>query len=57
MDQFALFICGIVVTLITGMGVITSEVFLGYHKYLEQERLRQLKKAQEQEDGTIKQTL
>ena len=57
MDNFTLFICGIVVTLIAGMGVITSEVFLGYHKYLEQEKLRQLKKAQEQEDGTIKQTL
>ena len=59
MDNFGLFICGIVVTLIAGMGVITSEVFLGYYKYLEQERLRQLKKAQkqlqEQEDGTIKQ--
>jgi hypothetical protein len=59
MDNFTLFICGIVVTLIAGMGVITSEVFLGYYKYLEQERLRQLKKAQkqlqEQEDGTIKQ--
>ena len=46
MDQFALFICGIVVTLITGMGVITSEVFLGYYKYLEKERMRKLKKAQ-----------
>ena len=57
MDNFTLFIFGVVVTLIAGMGVITSEVFLGYHKYLEQERLRQLKKAQEQEDGTIKQTV
>ena len=46
MDNFALFICGIVVTLIAGMGVITSQVFLGYFKYLETERLRQLKKAQ-----------
>ena len=58
MDNFTLFICGIVVTLIAGMGVITSEVFLGYHKYLEQERLRQLKKVQqlqEQEDGTVEQ--
>ena len=45
MDNFTLFICGIVVTLIAGMGVITSEVFLGYYKY-EQERLRQLRKAQ-----------
>ena len=57
MDNFTLFIFGVVVTLIAGMGVITSEVFLGYHKYLEQERLRQLKKAQEQEDGTCKQTM
>ena len=62
MDQFALFICGIVVTLITGMGVITSEVFLGYYKYLEKERVRQLKKAQQQlqqeeDDGTVEQTV
>ena len=61
MDNFGLFICGIVVTLIAGMGVITSEVFLGYYKYLEQERLRQLKKAQkqlqEEKDGTVKQTV
>ena len=45
MDNFALFVCGIVVTLIAGMGVITSEVFLGYYKYLEKEKLRQLQKA------------
>ena len=67
MDNFTLFICGLVVTLIAGMGVITSQVFLGYFKYLETERLRQLKKAQaqilelqqlqEQEDGTIKQAM
>ena len=61
MDDFALFVCGVVVTLVAGMGVITSEVFLGYYKYLEKERLRQLKKAQqqlqleEQEDGTLEQ--
>jgi len=48
MDDFALFVCGIVVTLVGGMGVITSQVFLGYFKYLETERLRQLKKAQAQ---------
>ena len=64
MDDFTLFICGIVVTLIGGMGVITSQVFLGYFKYLETERLRQLKKAQAQilelqkqqkdNDGTLK---
>jgi hypothetical protein len=67
MDNFTLFICGIVVTLIAGMGVITSQVFLGYFKYLETERLRQLKKAQaqlrelqeqqEKEDGTVKQAV
>jgi hypothetical protein len=63
MDNFTLFICGIVVTLIAGMGVITSEVFLGYYKYLEKERLRQLHKAQrqlqrqEEEDGTVEQTV
>lgn len=48
MDDFALFVCGIVVTLVAGMGVITSEVFLGYYKYLEKEKLRQLQKAQRQ---------
>ena len=67
MDNFALFVCGIVVTLIAGMGVITSQVFLGYFKYLETERLRQLKKAQAQlrelqeqqeaEDGTVEQAV
>ena len=65
MDNFALFICGIVVTLVAGMGVITSQVFMGYFQYLETERLRQLKKAQaqilelqkqqEQKDDKIKQ--
>ena len=29
-----LFFCGVVVTLIAGMGVITSEVFLGYKRYM-----------------------
>jgi hypothetical protein len=48
MDNFTLFICGIVVTLIAGMGVITSQVFMGYFQYLETERLRQLRKAQAQ---------
>jgi hypothetical protein len=32
MDNFGIFIVGIVVTLITGMGVITGTVFLGYKK-------------------------
>ena len=67
MDNFALFVCGVVVTLIAGMGVITSQVFMGYFKYLETERLRQLKKAQaqilelqrqqEQENEQIKQVV
>ena len=48
MDNFTLFICGIVVTLVAGMGVITSQVFMGYFQYLETERLRQLRKAQSQ---------
>lgn len=33
MSDFALFVCGIAVTLIAGMGVITSQVFLGYSKF------------------------
>ena len=67
MDNFTLFICGIVVTLIVGMGVITSQVFMGYFQYLETERLRQLKKAQaqilklqqtqEEEDETAQQSV
>tara|TARA_S200002703_G_scaffold67259_1_gene58442 strand:- start:185 stop:370 length:186 start_codon:yes stop_codon:yes gene_type:complete len=61
MDDFALFVCGVVVTLVAGMGVITSQVFLGYYDYLQKERLRQLKKAQkqlqEQENAAVKQTV
>ena len=34
MDDFTIFIFGVIVTLVVGMGVITSEVFLGYHKYM-----------------------
>jgi len=37
MNDFALFICGVVVTLIVGMGVITSQVFMGYKKFMQQE--------------------
>jgi len=32
MNNFTIFVVGLIVTLITGMGVITSEVFLGYRK-------------------------
>ena len=34
MDDMTLFFCGVVVTLVAGMGVITSEVFLGYKRYM-----------------------
>ena len=34
MDNITLFFCGVVVTLIAGMGVVTSEVFLGYKKFM-----------------------
>jgi len=34
MNNFIIFIVGLIVTLITGMGVITSGVFLGYKKSL-----------------------
>ena len=33
MTDFALFVCGVVVTLIAGMGVLTSQVFMGYDKF------------------------
>jgi len=32
MSNFTIFIVGIVVTLITGMGVLTSQVFMGYKR-------------------------
>lgn len=34
MDDITLFFCGVVVTLIAGLGVITSEVFLGYKRFM-----------------------
>jgi hypothetical protein len=33
MNNFVIFIVGIAVTLIAGMGVITSQVFMGYTKF------------------------
>lgn len=51
MDNFTLFVCGLVVTLIAGMGVITSEVFLGYRRFMEEGRKRREK------NDTIKQTV
>jgi hypothetical protein len=32
MSNFAIFVVGIVVTLITGMGVITSQIFVAYNR-------------------------
>ncbi len=34
MDNMTLFFCGVAVTLIAGLGVVTSEVFLGYEKFM-----------------------
>ena len=34
MDDMTLFFCGVVVTLVAGMGVITSEVFIGYKRFM-----------------------
>tara|TARA_S200002703_G_scaffold14581_1_gene12534 strand:- start:1475 stop:1666 length:192 start_codon:yes stop_codon:yes gene_type:complete len=61
MDNFTLFVFGIVVTLVAGMGVITSEVFLGYHRFLQEKRQRhikhweRLKNREEEEDETVEQ--
>ena len=44
MDNMTLFFCGVVVTLIAGMGVITSEVFLGYKRYMNKYKQESKKK-------------
>lgn len=50
MDDFTLFVCGVVVTLIAGMGVITSQVFMGYSKHVSEPTERaKAKRAAEQE--------
>ena len=38
MNDFAIFICGVVITLVAGMGVITSQVFMGYNKFKQYQR-------------------
>ena len=38
MNDFAIFICGVVITLVAGMGVITSQVFMGYDKFKQYSR-------------------
>ena len=34
MSNFIIFIVGLAVTLVCGLGVITSQVFLGYDKFM-----------------------
>jgi len=55
MDDFTLFILGVIVTLVAGMGVITSEVFLGYHKYINnlKQKLPEIEVEEEEEDDII----
>ena len=52
MDNFALFVCGVVVTLITGMGVITSQVFMGYSNFIKDSTTRTI-----EDDEQIEQTV
>lgn len=47
MSDFTLFACGLVVTLVAGLGVITSEVFLGYSRYLKSTQDDSLKEDKE----------
>ena len=42
MNNFVIFIVGLVVTLIAGMGVITSTVFIGYN-YPKEEKYEEIK--------------
>lgn len=34
MNNFALFVAGLAISLIAGMGIATSQVLIGYKKYL-----------------------
>ena len=54
MDNFTLFVCGLVVTLVAGMGVIISEVFLGYRRF---PRKKDVKEYGGRKNDTIKQTV
>ena len=58
MDNFTLFIFGVIITLVAGMGVITSEVFLGYHKYMNElkNKLPEIE-IEEDEDEYVESTL
>ena len=53
MGDFALFVCGVVVTLISGMGVITSQVFMGYSDFIKDSTTRTI----DNDDEQIKQTV
>lgn len=55
MDDFTLFIFGVIITLVAGMGVITSEVFLGYHKYMNElkEKIPEIEIEEDEEDDII----
>lgn len=60
MDNFSLFICGLVVALISGMGVITSEVFLAYteHVLTEKRRIERLiRTSRDNQNETAKQSV
>jgi len=41
MDNMILFFCGVVVTLVAGMGIITSEVFLGYKRFMRKYKVKE----------------
>ena len=51
MNNFYLFLCGLVVTGITGMGIITSEVFLRYARFVE--RTTKKKKHIKEQDTSL----
>jgi hypothetical protein len=53
MDNFALFVCGVVVTLIAGMGVITSQVFMGYSDFIKDSTTRTIDNDDEQIEQTV----
>lgn len=47
MSDFFLFVCGVIVTLITGIGVITSQVFCGYARFIEDSKPKENRAATE----------
>ena len=53
MNNFALFVCGVVVTIIAGMGVITSQVFMGYSDFIKDSTTRTIDNDDEQIEQTV----